>query len=119
MNEGAKCYEALVNVPKTFLVKFIYCMGMGSSPIGENASPVDGKLLILQGNGNADLGPPQLVCLTAAVFEPKTVALMTVSQFSTSVTSKGAGYSYPLLAQNSVNTSGEIMQIAPISPYFV
>ena len=94
-------------------------MGMVSSPIGANASPFDGKLIFLQGDGNADLGPPQTVCLPAIVVEPKTVSVMTVYQFSKIITSKGAGYSYPLLALNAVNTSGEIMQISPIPPYFV
>ena len=61
LNEGAKCYVGLVNVLKTYLVNFIYCMGMGLSPIGANASPVDGKLIFLQGGGNTDLGLPQPV----------------------------------------------------------
>ena len=84
-------------------------MGKRSRPIGANASPVDGKILFFQGDGNADLGPPQPLCLPATMFEPKTVALMTVSQLSTSITSKGARYSHPLLAQNAVNTTREIM----------
>ena len=94
-------------------------MGMGSSPIGENASPVDGKLLFLQGDGNTDLCPPQPVCRTATVVEPNTLAVTTVSQFSTIIDSKGAGYSYPILARNEVNRTGEIMQIDAIPPYFV
>ena len=73
-------------------------MGMGSSLIGATASLVDGKILFLQGDGNVDLGTPQPECLPATVVEPKTVAVMTVAQFSTSITSKGAGCLYPLLA---------------------
>ena len=61
LNKGYKCYAASVNVAKKYLVKLIYCMGMGSIPIGSNASPVDVKLLFLQGDGSADLGPPQPV----------------------------------------------------------
>ena len=94
-------------------------MGMGSIPIGADASPVDGKLLFLQGDGNADLGPPQLMCLPDTVVETKTVAVMTVAQLSTRITYKGAGYPYPLLARNAVNMPGGIMQISPIPPYFV
>ena len=119
LNEGAKCYVALVNVPKTSLVKLIYCMGMGSSPIGANASPVDGKRIFLQGGSNADLGPPQPVFLPDNVVKLNAVAVITVAQFFTSITSKVAGYSYPLLAPNALNTSGGIMQIAPIPTYFV
>ena len=94
-------------------------MGMGSIPIGANASPVGVKLRFLQGEGNADLGLPKPVCLPATLVEPKTVAVMTVAQLSTSIISKGAGYSYPLLARNAVNMPGGIMQISPIPPYFV
>ena len=119
LNEGAKCYANLVNVPKTSLVKLIYCMGMGSIPIGANTSPVDSKLIFFQGDGNMDLGPPQGVCLPDTMFEPKMAAVMTVAQLSTIITSKGAGYSYPLLARNAVNMSGETMQISPITLYFV
>ena len=79
-------------------MRVIFCMGIGSSPIGENASPVDGKLLFLQGSGNTDLGPPQLVCLPATVVELNMAVVMTVAQFSTRIISKGAGYLYPLLA---------------------
>ena len=109
----------MVNVPKKSLVKVIYCMRMGSSHIGENESPVHVKLIFFQGNGNTVLGQPQPVCLPATVVEPKTVTVMTVDQFSASINYKGAGYSYPLLAQNAVNTTGGIMQISPIPPYFV
>ena len=91
---------------------------MGSIPIGADASPVDGKLLFLQGDGNADLGPPQLMCLPDTVVETKTVAVMTVAQLSTRITYKGAGYPYPLLARNAVNTTGGIMKISPITPHF-
>ena len=83
---------ALVNVPKKSLVKLIYCMGMGSSPIGANASPVDGKLIFLQGEGNANLGPTQPVFLPDTVVEPNTVAVMTVDKLSTIITSKVSGY---------------------------
>ena len=119
VKKGAKFYADLVNVLNTSLVILIYCMGMVSSPIGENASPVDGEPIFLQGDSNADLSPPQTVYLPDTVFEPNTVVVMTVAQLSTRITSKVAGRSYPLLARNAVNTSGEIMQIAPIPPYFV
>ena len=79
---------------------------MVSSPIGENASPVDGEPIFLQGDSNADLSPPQTVYLPDTVFEPNTVVVMTVAQLSTRITSKVAGRSYPLLARNAVNTSG-------------
>eukprot|EP00587_Corethron_hystrix_P013140 CAMPEP_0113324386 /NCGR_PEP_ID=MMETSP0010_2-20120614/17002_1 /TAXON_ID=216773 ORGANISM="Corethron hystrix, Strain 308" /NCGR_SAMPLE_ID=MMETSP0010_2 /ASSEMBLY_ACC=CAM_ASM_000155 /LENGTH=197 /DNA_ID=CAMNT_0000183731 /DNA_START=39 /DNA_END=631 /DNA_ORIENTATION=- /assembly_acc=CAM_ASM_000155 len=58
LNEGNNIYMVLVNVPKTLLVKIVYGLGLGSSPIGTTASAINGKLL-LHGNGNKEIGPPQ------------------------------------------------------------
>ena len=44
---------------------------------------------------------------------------MTETQFSTDITQKRAGYSYPLLARNYVTASDTFMQMALIPPYFV
>ena len=94
-------------------------MEIGSSSIGATASPVDGKFLLLQGDGNADLGPPQPICLPTTLVNTNLVAVMTETQLYTSITQKGAGYSYPLLDRNTVTMSETIMQMAPIPPYFV
>ena len=98
LNEGTKCYVALVSVPKTSLVKIVYGMGVGSSPIGSMASPVDGKLLFLQGEGNLELGPPQPLFLPSTMVDKQKIATMTEEQFSTTLTTKGTGYTYPLLS---------------------
>ena len=97
LNKGRTCYVALVSVPKTSLVKIAYGIGFGSSPIGTTASPVDGKLLFLQGDGNNDIGPPQLICLPATMVEKQTVVMMTENQFLAALTTKGVGYTYPIL----------------------
>ena len=106
-------------MPKTSLVKIVYGIGFGSSPIGATASPVDGKLLFLQGYGNNDIGPPQPIFLPSTMVEKETVATMTENQFSTALTTKGVGYTYPLLNRIAVTTTEEMMQVAPIPPYFV
>ena len=51
--------------------------------------------------------------------EKKTMAVMTEAQFSTTITSKGATYTYPLLAKSNVMNSEQTMQMAPIPPYLV
>ena len=84
-------------------------MGVGSSPIGAMASPVDGKLLFLQGEGNLEIGPPQPLCLPSTMVDTQTVATMTEEQFSTALTAKGAGYTYPLLSRNAVTTTADIL----------
>ena len=94
-------------------------MGVGSSPIGSMASPVEGKLLFLQGEGNLEFGPPQPLFLPSTMVDKQKVTTMTEEQFSTTLTTKGTGYTYPLLARIAVTTTEEMMQIAPIAPYFV
>ena len=105
---------ALVSVPKTSLVKVVCGISFGSSPIGATVSPVDGKLLLLQEDGNADIGPPQPICLPATMVEEQMVAMMTETQFLTALTTKGVGYTYPLLNWIVVTTTEGMMQIAPI-----
>ena len=51
--------------------------------------------------------------------ERKTVSVMTESQFTATITAKGAAYTYPLLAKSNVTNTEQTMQMAPISPYFV
>ena len=66
-----------------------------------------------------DIGPPQLICLPATMVEKQTVATMTKNQFSSTLKTKGAGYTYPLLNQIAVTTTEDMMQIEPTPLYFV
>ena len=51
--------------------------------------------------------------------ENQTVATMTKNQFSTALTTKGVGHTSLLLNRVAVTTTKEIIQVAPIPPYFV
>ena len=51
INKGNRCDVGLVNVPKTSLVKVVYVMEIGSSPIGATAPPVNRKLLLYKDMG--------------------------------------------------------------------
>ena len=104
---------------KTKYVKVVFCPGVGSSPIGATASATDGKLLLLQGDGDAECGPPSPLCITKAATETQIVAAMTHEQFSATITGKGSGFSYPLLARNAVSNTATVMALAPIPPYLV
>ena len=119
LNEGDQAYTALLSVAKTKYVKVVFCPGVGSSPIGANASATDGKLLLLQGDGDAECGPPSPLCITKAATETQIVAAMTHEQFSATITGKGSGFSYPLLARNAVSNTATVMALAPIPPYLV
>ena len=83
-------------------------MGLGSSPIRQT-SPVTGKLLCLQGDGNHDIGPPQPLAFPATMVTKQSVRAMTEAQFFTAITAKGANYTYPLLTRPQVTAAAEIM----------
>ena len=48
---------ALLHLCGTSMVKLVYGIGMGASGIG-STSPIDNKILMLTGDGNATIGPP-------------------------------------------------------------
>ena len=93
---------ALVNVPKTHLVRVVHCVGVGYIPIEATPTQVDGELLFLHGDGNQEFGPPQPIYLPSYMVERKTVKVMTEAKFSAKITDKGAVYTYPLLVKSNV-----------------
>ena len=110
---------ALVNVPKTHLVKVVNCIGVGYTPIRATPTKVDGKLLFLHRDGKKEFGPPQPLYLTSYMVERKTVAVMTEAKLTTTTTYKGTAYTYPLLTKYNVTNTEQTMNMAPIPPYFV
>ena len=119
LNESTKRYTALVNIPRTTLVKVVFCPGMGSSPIGEAASPIDDQFLLLHGDGSEDMGPPAALCLPKVIATPRVVNVMTEVQLKDTLASKGPTYAFPLLTKSHVITDATIIKIAPIPTYFV
>ena len=119
LNEGNHTYAALLSVAKTKFVKVVFCPGVGSSPIGSSASATDGKLLFLQGDGDAECGPPSPLCISKVAADTQTVSAMTMDQFSTTIATKGADFSYPLLSRTAVSSMVAIMALAPLPPYLV
>ena len=55
-------FTAIVSIPASCKVKVIYGMGFGTAGIGQ-ASPIQGKLLALYGEGGGILGPAQAIVL--------------------------------------------------------
>ena len=86
LDKGTACYIGVVSVPKTKKVRVVYGFGLGATPIGRSVSPTDGKLLVLQGDGNAELGPPVPMCLPADMVTENIVGAMTTAQFFFSAT---------------------------------
>ena len=115
LKEGNQVHVALVNVPKTHAVKVVHCVGLGYSPIGAKPTQVNGKLLFLHGGGNKEFGPPQPLCLQSSMVERKIMAVMTEAKFTTTITAKGAAYTYPLLAKpNVTNTEQSICMVCSV-----
>ena len=56
---------AIVNIPRTDLVRVVHSIGYGTQPLGGN-SPIATKLLVLTGDGTA-LYPPQVLMLPASL----------------------------------------------------
>ena len=119
LNESTKRYTALVNIPRTTLVKVVFCPGMGSSPIGEAVSPIDDQFLLLHGDGSDDMGPPAALCLPKVIATPRVVNVMTEIQLKETLATKGPAYAFPLLTKSHVITDATIIKIAPIPTYFV
>jgi hypothetical protein len=109
---------ALLHLVGTSMVKLVYGIGMGASGIG-STSPIDNKLLMLTGDGNATIGPPAPLVLPPDMRVSKEMPVMTHVQFVTALRTKGNGYSWPLLSNTSVTERGNCMQLAPIPSYLV
>ena len=75
LNEGTTVYVALINVPKTKKVKVVFCPGVGSSPIGVTSSIV-AKVLLLHGDGNSKISPPQPLACHQSMIVANDVATM-------------------------------------------
>ena len=118
LNEDIVPRTILISVPRSKMIKLVYCGGMGSSPIGTN-SDIDGNYLFLSGDAGNELGSPLPVIIPTPMHLPETVFTMTHNQFSAAFTTKGVRYTYPLLQRNAVTTTTSVMKLAPIPAYLV
>eukprot|EP00957_Ditylum_brightwellii_P143615 10941801-Ditylum_brightwellii.AAC.1 len=72
LNTNRRRFTAMINIPHSNKVKLICGVGFGASAIGA-ASPTDGKLLMLSGEGNKMLGCPMVFCLPADMHQKAVV----------------------------------------------
>ena len=110
----------LVNIPNTKLVQVVYGLGIGSSGIG-TPSAIAGKLLVLHGDGNIDIGPPTPKVLPKEMITvQQEVPTMTLEQFSTAIGQlQQPTFTYPLLRRHTVPTTSAVMKLAPIPAHLV
>ena len=109
---------ALVQIPRTKMVRVVYSPGFGMRGLG-GASPIDDKVLVLTGDGNATSGPPTQMMLPPSVVDVIDVHRMTLAQFSEKLTAQGDTYAYPLAPRSQCTTTSSILRIAPIPAFVV
>jgi hypothetical protein len=118
LNADTAPRTAIICIPGLSHVKTVYGASIGASGIGKNA-PTDGKLLVLHGDGGADIGTPHPFVLPIDTLSQREVGVMTDDQFRTAVTAAGADFQHPLLARHKVNNTETIFQIAPVPGFLV
>ena len=118
LNNDDVVRAALINMPNSSNVKVLFSAGLRSSGIGQTSID-DGNFLFLCGDGGNDIGTPASLSLPSTMCTKASVAVMTHTQFSTKIREKGNIFTWPLLPRDKVDTSKEIMQIAPIPPFLV
>lgn len=118
LNADTVLRTAVIGMPGSSLVKVVYGASIGVSAIGQN-SPLDSKLLVLHGDGGPEIGNPHTFVLPIDTMEKEEVAVMTDTQFTFTLTVKGADFLHPLLSRNRITGTKPIMRIAPIPTYLV
>ena len=107
---------ALIYIPNTKMVRLLYGFGIGTSGIGQT-SPVDGNILSMYGESDLQLGPPSVMMLPRTLREIQEVKVMTDMQLTTAL--NVPNYNHPLLQAIAVQTTQNLMKLAPIPAWLV
>ncbi len=118
LNSDTSAYTFLVHIPGSSKVKLCYGIGVGSSGLGQT-SPLDDKFISLTGEGGGIIGVPIPFVFPTTARTLQATGVMTHAQCSTTLTTKGANYSWPLLPNSQVTTSAPVMKLAPIPCFLV
>jgi hypothetical protein len=111
LNGDNTTLTALIYIPNTKMVRLLYGFGIGTSGIGQT-SPVDNNILAMYGESDPQLGPPSVMMLPPTLRDLQEVKVMTHAQFATAVT--GPNYNHPLLQAIAVQTTQNLLKLAPI-----
>jgi hypothetical protein len=118
LNSDTTARTAIISIPGTNNVKVVYGASIGASGIGRTEN-TDDQLLLLQGDGGGDLGTPRPLTLPKTVLNRAEIASMTEAQFTAALTTQGNNFTYPLVARLHINTTQNLMKLAPIPPFLV
>ena len=120
LNSDATPRTCIIGIPSSSMVRVLHTVGTGASGIG-SASPIDGQLLFLTGDGGNDLGTPVPLVLPPTILEKKDMISMEQAQFETLLTDLGGTFTWPLQRRNIAVTNAkiELMKIAPIPAFLI
>jgi hypothetical protein len=122
IGNGDKPRTFLLNLPNSSKVRVGHCLGVGASAIGTK-SPIDGKLLVLTGDGGHDIGAPAPLVILKSMVVTKDIISMTHDLFIARLAEKGQDYTWTLTscvkATETNTTTYSTMAIAPILIYLV
>ena len=120
LNVGPTMMTALVAVPDTSTVKLVYGLGYGTASIGETNN-IQGKFLVLSGEGNKECGPPDVMVFDNSITTPENILNPTDTQITEALTTKGANFGKHLISPRVIaaNSTDDLPQIVPIPAYLV
>eukprot|EP00957_Ditylum_brightwellii_P054470 4127163-Ditylum_brightwellii.AAC.1 len=120
LNTNGGRFTVMINIPHSNKVKLIHGVGVRAIAIGA-ASPTDGKLLMLSGEGNKMLGCPTVFCLPAEMRQKVVVKCPTDAEFQASLQGGNNPNSWHRLAASTVPSGNteEMLQIAVVPPFIV
>jgi hypothetical protein len=88
IGSGDKPCTFLINLSNSSKVRVGHCIGVGVSAIGATF-PVDGKLLVLTGDGGHDIGAPAPLVLPKSMVVANDIIAMTHDLFVARLAKKG------------------------------
>lgn len=118
LNIGRPLLTALVAIPASNLIKVVYGFGVGTAGIGE-WNPLQVKLLMLHGEGDEVIGPPDILVVGKNSQEQVEVITPTDAWVQQLLTEKGETFGRHLVAPRNVEEKEVIMKLAPIPTYIV
>ena len=118
LNMGQALLTALVAIPATNMVKLVFGMGVGLAGIGK-VNQLANRLLMLHGEGDDIIGLPDILALHTDVCNKTEVNVPTDDEIQLALSSKGPTFGRFLIPPRNVDTTEEVIKIAPIPAYMI
>ena len=111
---------AILVLPESSTVRVLYGWGYSCGTI-TSSSPLDDKFLALSGEGDEEVGPPELHVLPSTLTTAKDLLHPSDTTIKEALTTKGANYGKHLLAPRAVPAASKkaTYLIAPLPAYFI